>query len=72
MTFDSGENFAFTPDGKHIVFTAVPEKDEAWSTNFDLFQPLFYGGARFQFSPKVGMIVRIGSPSLTIGANFLL
>ena len=24
------------PDGKHLVFTAVPEKDEAWSTNYDL------------------------------------
>lgn len=41
-------------------------------SNFDLFEPLFYGGGRFQFSPKIGMIVRIGSPSLTIGANFLL
>jgi dipeptidyl aminopeptidase/acylaminoacyl peptidase len=35
-TFDSGENFAFTPDGKFLVFTAVPEKDEAWSTNYDI------------------------------------
>ena len=24
------------PDGKHLVFTAVPEKNEAWSTNYDL------------------------------------
>jgi dipeptidyl aminopeptidase/acylaminoacyl peptidase len=36
MTFDSGENFSFTPDGKHVVFSAVPEKDEAWSTNYDI------------------------------------
>ncbi|MBN9118439.1 MAG: S9 family peptidase [Planctomycetes bacterium] len=35
-TFDSGENFTFTPDGKHLVFSAVPEKNEAWSTNYDL------------------------------------
>jgi dipeptidyl aminopeptidase/acylaminoacyl peptidase len=35
-TFDSGDNFTFTPDGKHLVFTAVPEKGEAWSTNYDL------------------------------------
>jgi dipeptidyl aminopeptidase/acylaminoacyl peptidase len=35
-TFSSSENFTFTPDGKHLVFTAVPEKDEAWSTNYDL------------------------------------
>jgi dipeptidyl aminopeptidase/acylaminoacyl peptidase len=35
-TFSSGDDFTFTPDGKHLVFTAVPEKDEAWSTNYDL------------------------------------
>jgi len=35
-TFSSGDDFTFTPDGKHLVFTAVPEKNEAWSTNYDL------------------------------------
>lgn len=35
-TFSSGDDFTFTPDSKHLVFTAVPEKDEAWSTNYDL------------------------------------
>jgi dipeptidyl aminopeptidase/acylaminoacyl peptidase len=35
-TFSSSVDFTFTPDGKHLVFTAVPEKDEAWSTNYDL------------------------------------
>ncbi|QDU18810.1 S9 family peptidase [Urbifossiella limnaea] len=35
-TFSSGDDFTFTPDGKHLVFTAVPAKDEAWSTNYDL------------------------------------
>ncbi len=35
-TFSSGDDFAFSPDGKHLVFTAVPEKEEAWSTNYDL------------------------------------
>ncbi|MFO0826027.1 MAG: S9 family peptidase [Gemmataceae bacterium] len=35
-TFSSGDDFTFTPDGKFLVFTAVPEKDEAWSTNYDL------------------------------------
>lgn len=35
-TFSSGDDFTFTPDGKHLVFTAVPEKDEAWSTNYDI------------------------------------
>jgi dipeptidyl aminopeptidase/acylaminoacyl peptidase len=35
-TFSSGEDFTFTPDGKHIIFTAVPAKGESWSTNHDL------------------------------------
>ncbi len=35
-TFSSGDNFTFTPDGKYLVFTAVPAKNEAWSTDYDL------------------------------------
>ncbi|MBY0457772.1 MAG: S9 family peptidase, partial [Gemmataceae bacterium] len=35
-TFGTSDDFTFTPDGRYIVFTAVPEKDEAWSTNYDL------------------------------------
>jgi dipeptidyl aminopeptidase/acylaminoacyl peptidase len=35
-TFSSGDDFTFTPDSRHLVFTAVPEKNESWSTNYDL------------------------------------
>jgi dipeptidyl aminopeptidase/acylaminoacyl peptidase len=35
-TFETGDNYTFSPDGKYLVFTAVPEKDEAWSTNYDI------------------------------------
>ncbi|MBO0700018.1 MAG: S9 family peptidase, partial [Zavarzinella sp.] len=35
-TFSVGDDFTFSPDGTHLVFTAVPEKNEAWSTNHDL------------------------------------
>ncbi len=35
-TFSSGDDFTFSPDGRFLVFSAVPEKDEAWSTNMDL------------------------------------
>jgi dipeptidyl aminopeptidase/acylaminoacyl peptidase len=35
-TFSSGDDFTFTPDGKHLVFTAVPAENEAWSTNYDI------------------------------------
>ncbi len=35
-TFSGGDDFTFTPDGQHLVFTAVPDRDESWSTNYDL------------------------------------
>src|SRR5436309_9310085 len=35
-TFATGDNFTFSPDGKYLVFTAPPERDEAWSTNYEL------------------------------------
>jgi len=41
-------------------------------SNFDIFQPVFYAGGRFLFAPTIGLVVRIGTPSLTIGADFLL
>ncbi|MFZ5892121.1 MAG: hypothetical protein ACOY0T_13780 [Myxococcota bacterium] len=50
---------------------AIDAADCRYNT-FDVFEPLFYGGGRFQFSQTVGMILRVGSPSFTIGANFLL
>ena len=35
-TFSSGDDFTFSPDSAHLVFTAVPPKDESWSTNYEL------------------------------------
>ena len=35
-TFSSGDDFTFTPDSKHLVFTAVPTQGEAWTTGYDL------------------------------------
>lgn len=35
-TFSAGDDFTFTPDCKNLVFTAVPDRDEAWSTNYDI------------------------------------
>ena len=35
-TFSSSIDFTFSPDSSHLIFTAVPERDEAWSTNYDL------------------------------------
>ncbi len=38
-TFAEGDEFAFSPDGRSLVFTAppVPVRTQAWSTNHDLF-----------------------------------
>jgi dipeptidyl aminopeptidase/acylaminoacyl peptidase len=35
-TFASAEDFVFSADSSHLIFTAVPDKNEAWSTNYDL------------------------------------
>jgi dipeptidyl aminopeptidase/acylaminoacyl peptidase len=43
-TFSVGDDFTFSPDGKYLVFTAVPEKDEAWSTNYDICRVPISGG----------------------------
>ncbi len=40
--------------------------------DFDFFEPVFWGGARFQFSDVVGLTVRVGTPYVSVGANFLL
>ena len=44
-TFSIGDDFTFSPDGKFLVFTAVPEKNEAWSTNHDLCRVPISGGS---------------------------
>jgi dipeptidyl aminopeptidase/acylaminoacyl peptidase len=44
-TFETGDNYTFSPDGKYLVFTAVPEKDEAWSTNYDICRVPVRGGS---------------------------
>ncbi len=43
-TFSTGDNFTFSPDGKYLVFTAVPAKNEAWSTNYDICRVPVTGG----------------------------
>ncbi len=43
-TFSIGDDFSFSPDGKHLYFTAVPEKNEAWSTDYDICRVPVVGG----------------------------
>jgi dipeptidyl aminopeptidase/acylaminoacyl peptidase len=53
--FGGSEDFAVTPDGKSVVFSARDAgRAEAWSTNFDLFEVPLDGGAaplRFTINP---------------------
>jgi dipeptidyl aminopeptidase/acylaminoacyl peptidase len=44
--FGGAEEFVFTPDGSHIVFSArVAGRTEPWSTNFDLYEAPSDGSA---------------------------
>ncbi|MBE8168599.1 MAG: S9 family peptidase [Shewanella sp.] len=43
--FSGMEEITFTPDGKFIVYSAkAPSKDQAWTTNYDLWQVPVAGG----------------------------
>jgi dipeptidyl aminopeptidase/acylaminoacyl peptidase len=43
-TFSSGDDFTFSPDGAYLLFTAPPERDEAWSTNYEICRVPVAGG----------------------------
>ena len=45
-TFSTGDNFTFSPDGKYLIFTAVPAKNEAWSTNYEICRVPIEGGGK--------------------------
>ncbi|TCN82336.1 alpha/beta hydrolase family protein [Shewanella fodinae] len=43
--FSGMEEVTFTPDGKYVVYSAkAPAKDQAWTTNYDLWQVPVNGG----------------------------
>ena len=42
---------SFTPDGQNLVFSAkIPAKDQAWHTNFDIFQVSLKGGEKINLT----------------------
>lgn len=43
-TFETGDNFTFSPDSKYLLFTAPPEKEEAWSTDYNICRVPISGG----------------------------
>jgi dipeptidyl aminopeptidase/acylaminoacyl peptidase len=51
-TFSAGDEFDFSPDGKDLVYTATPTpaREEAWSTNHDLYSVNLETGERKQIT----------------------
>lgn len=43
-TFSASQDFCFSPDSTHLIFTAVPAEHEAWNTNYDLCRVPITGG----------------------------
>ena len=43
-TFSVGDDFVFSPSSNYLVFTAAPDRDEAWSTNYDICRVPIKGG----------------------------
>jgi dipeptidyl aminopeptidase/acylaminoacyl peptidase len=43
-TFSVGDDFTFSPDSKYLVYTAPPKRNEAWSTDYDLWRVPITGG----------------------------
>lgn len=51
-TFEAGDEFAFSPDSAELVYTATPTpaREEAWSTNHDLWAVNLKTGKRRQLT----------------------
>ncbi len=49
-TFSAGDDFDFSPDGEWLAYTATPQpsREEAWSTNHDIYEVHLKSGERRQ------------------------
>ncbi|HEV3261302.1 MAG TPA: S9 family peptidase [Gemmataceae bacterium] len=43
-TFSVGDDFTFSPNSTYLVYTAAPQRHEAWSTNYDIWRVAIAGG----------------------------
>jgi hypothetical protein len=48
------------------------DDDDCDDTDFDPFEPVFFAGGRFLFSDTIGLVVRLGTPYISVGATFLM
>ncbi len=62
-TFSVGDDYCFSPDGKYLVFTATPKKNEAWNTNFDLCRVPVTGGTTDWETLTSGNLAADGAPA---------
>jgi dipeptidyl aminopeptidase/acylaminoacyl peptidase len=55
-TFSSGDDYAWSPDSKELAYTAspLPQREEAWSTNHDVFTVNLQTGVRKQITTNPG------------------
>ncbi len=51
-TFSAGDDFGFSPDSKELAYTAtpIPAREEAWSTNHDIYAVSLATGERKQIT----------------------
>ena len=69
-TFSVGDDFSFAPDSKFLLFTAVPAKDEAWSTNYDICRVSVNGG-KIETLTKDNLAAD-GTPRFSPNGNYLV
>ncbi len=70
-TFSIGDDFTFSPDGKHLYFTAVPAKNEAWSTDYDICRVPVTGGTTKWESITTDNKAADGSPQFSPDGKWL-
>ena len=70
-TFSAGTDFAFSPDGKELAYTSpsAPAREEAWSTNHDIFIVPVEGGTPKQITTNPAAD---GYPRYSPDGRFLL
>lgn len=69
-TFSAGDEFAFSPDGKELAYTATPTpaREEAWTTNHDLYSVDLDTGERRQLTSNPAAD---GAPAYSPDGRFL-